>query len=191
MLQVLQCLSGQGLTSSGGSGQVGSDGGNSSGASRAAVKERSVWYYNYLRIAFLYKLWSIVMFLVSSCGAIRFRSFNVLFEEIYQKQCGWSVPDTELRESLRLAVAEILLPAYRSFIKRFGYAALTPCYLSKVNLWAQESAIFSEWYLQYSFYFMFVVLKHIIFWSSVGLSSRIAKHLENTWSTLPSNSSCC
>ncbi|KAJ1273560.1 hypothetical protein BS78_06G290900 [Paspalum vaginatum] len=87
--KVLQYLSGQGLTSSGGSGQVGSDGGNSSGASRAAVKER-------------------------------FRSFNVLFEEIYQKQCGWSVPDTELRESLRLAVAEILLPAYRSFIKRFG-----------------------------------------------------------------------
>nr|CAJ86037.1 H0723C07.3 [Oryza sativa] len=85
--KVLQCLSGQGLTSSGGSGQVGSEGGNSSGASRAAVKERS---------------------------------FNVLFEEIYQKQCGWSVPDTELRESLRLAVAEILLPAYRSFLKRFG-----------------------------------------------------------------------
>lgn len=87
--KVLQCLSGQGLTSSGGSGHVGSDGGNSSGASRTAVKER-------------------------------FRSFNVLFEEIYHKQCGWSVPDTELRESLRLAVAEILLPAYRSFIKRFG-----------------------------------------------------------------------
>ncbi|KAG8044008.1 hypothetical protein GUJ93_ZPchr0458g22809 [Zizania palustris] len=86
--KVLQFLSGQGLTSSGGSGQVGSEGGNSSGASRAAVKER-------------------------------FRSFNVLFEEIYQK-CGWSVPDTELRESLRLAVAEILLPAYRSFLKRFG-----------------------------------------------------------------------
>ncbi|GJN25970.1 hypothetical protein PR202_gb13860 [Eleusine coracana subsp. coracana] len=89
--KVLQCLSGQGLTSSGGSGQIGSDGGNSSGASRAAVKER-------------------------------FRSFNMLFEEIYQKQCGWSVPDTELRESLRLAVAEILLPAYRSFLKRFGTA---------------------------------------------------------------------
>ncbi|KAF3498742.1 hypothetical protein DY000_02056373 [Brassica cretica] len=30
------------------------------------------------------------------------------------------VPDTELRESLRLAVAEVLLPAYRSFLKRFG-----------------------------------------------------------------------
>ncbi|KAF0893570.1 hypothetical protein E2562_027296 [Oryza meyeriana var. granulata] len=66
-IKVLQCISGQGLTSSGGSGQVGSEGGNSSGASRAAVKER-------------------------------FRSFNVLFEEIYEKQCGWSVPDMELRD---------------------------------------------------------------------------------------------
>ncbi|OAY67927.1 exocyst complex component EXO70A1-like [Ananas comosus] len=87
--KVLQSLSGQGLTSSGGSGPPGSDGGNSSGASRAAVKER-------------------------------FRSFNVQFEELHQRQCQWTVPDQELRESLRLAVAEILLPAYRSFIKRFG-----------------------------------------------------------------------
>jgi hypothetical protein len=47
ILQVLQCLSGQGLTSSGGSGQVGSDGGNSSGASRTAVKERSARYADY------------------------------------------------------------------------------------------------------------------------------------------------
>uniref|UniRef100_A0ACD5YC66 Uncharacterized protein n=1 Tax=Avena sativa TaxID=4498 RepID=A0ACD5YC66_AVESA len=50
----------------------------------------------------------------------RFRSFNVLFDENYQKQRGWSVPDSELRESLRLAVAEVMLPAYRSFQKRFG-----------------------------------------------------------------------
>jgi len=123
MLQVLQCLSGQGLTSSGGSGQVGSEGGNSSGASRAAVKERlvrSTFYFRLVSCAI-----SEFVFVIFSCGAIRFRSFNVLFEEIYQKQCSWSVPDTELRESLRLAVAEILLPAYRSFIKRFGYASLT------------------------------------------------------------------
>lgn len=44
-----------------------------------------------------------------------------MFEEIHQKQSQWTVPDTELRESLRLAVAEVLLPAYRSFVKRFGY----------------------------------------------------------------------
>jgi exocyst complex protein 7 len=50
--KVLQCLSGQGLTSSGGSGQVGSEGGNSSGASRAAVKERLVMYTNYSSLLF-------------------------------------------------------------------------------------------------------------------------------------------
>ncbi|OIT22861.1 exocyst complex component exo70a1 [Nicotiana attenuata] len=50
----------------------------------------------------------------------RFKTFNVQFEELHQRQTQWTVPDTELRESLRLAVAEVLLPAYRSFIKRFG-----------------------------------------------------------------------
>ncbi|KAG8093632.1 hypothetical protein GUJ93_ZPchr0012g20853 [Zizania palustris] len=50
----------------------------------------------------------------------RFKSFNMQFEELHAKQSQWSVPDQELRESLRLAVAEVLLPAYRSFVKRFG-----------------------------------------------------------------------
>ncbi|CAI9759829.1 unnamed protein product [Fraxinus pennsylvanica] len=87
--KILQCLSVQGLTSSGG-GSVGSmDGGNSSGVSRAIIKDR-------------------------------LKTFNMQFEELHQRQSQWTVPDTELRESLRLAVAEVLLPAYRSFIKRFG-----------------------------------------------------------------------
>ncbi|XP_019186366.1 PREDICTED: exocyst complex component EXO70A1-like [Ipomoea nil] len=50
----------------------------------------------------------------------RYKTFNVLFEELHQRQSQWTVPDSELRESLRLAVAEVLLPAYRSFIKRYG-----------------------------------------------------------------------
>ncbi|KAL3623453.1 hypothetical protein CASFOL_032269 [Castilleja foliolosa] len=50
----------------------------------------------------------------------RFKNFNILFEEIHQRQSQWTVPDSELRESLRLAVAEVLLPAFRSFIRRFG-----------------------------------------------------------------------
>lgn len=54
------------------------------------------------------------------CYVIRFRIFNMQFEELHQKQSQWTVPDTELRESLRLTVAEVLLPAYRSFVKRFG-----------------------------------------------------------------------
>ncbi|KAH1036945.1 hypothetical protein AAZX31_20G181100 [Glycine max] len=90
--KILQCLSIQGLTSSGGgSGTAGGDSGtgSSSGASRAIVKDR-------------------------------FKAFNIMFEELHQKQSQWTVPDSELRESLRLAVAEVLLPAYRSFVKRFG-----------------------------------------------------------------------
>lgn len=51
----------------------------------------------------------------------RFKTFNDQIEEIHQRQSQWTVPDSELRESLRLAVAEVLLPAYRSFLKRFGY----------------------------------------------------------------------
>ncbi|KAF5733673.1 exocyst complex component EXO70A1 [Tripterygium wilfordii] len=88
--KILQCLSVQGLTSSGGGSSVGGDGGSSSsGASRALIKER-------------------------------FKTFNMQFEELHLRQSQWTVPDTELRESLRLAVAEVLLPAYRSFVKRFG-----------------------------------------------------------------------
>jgi len=87
--KILQSLSAQGLTSSGGGSAVGGDGSNSSGVSRAAIKER-------------------------------LKSFNMQFEELHQRQSQWTVPDPELRESLRLAVAEVLLPAYRSFMKRFG-----------------------------------------------------------------------
>ncbi|KAJ4979021.1 hypothetical protein NE237_009801 [Protea cynaroides] len=88
--KILQVLSVQGLTSSGGgSGSMGGDGGSSSGVSRPLVKDK-------------------------------FKTFNIMFEELHQKQSQWTVPETELRESLRLAVAEVLLPAYRSFIKRFG-----------------------------------------------------------------------
>ncbi|KDP22763.1 hypothetical protein JCGZ_01980 [Jatropha curcas] len=87
--KILQCLSAQGLTSSGGGSAVPGEGGSGSGASRGLVKDR-------------------------------FKIFNAQFEELHQKQSQWTVPDTELRESLRLAVAEVLLPAYRSFVKRFG-----------------------------------------------------------------------
>ncbi|KAJ6825957.1 exocyst complex component EXO70A1-like isoform X1 [Iris pallida] len=88
LAKILQSLTVQGLSSSGGGG-MGSEGANSSGVSRATLKER-------------------------------LKSFNLQFEELHQRQSQWTVPDPELRESLRLAVAEILLPAYRSFIKRFG-----------------------------------------------------------------------
>ncbi|XP_060204464.1 exocyst complex component EXO70B1 [Lycium barbarum] len=50
----------------------------------------------------------------------RFKSFNACFEEIYRIQTGWKVPDAQLREELRISISEKVLPAYRSFLGRFG-----------------------------------------------------------------------
>ena len=64
-------------------------------------------------------------YLFVSFDGARFKSFNGQFEELHQRQSQWSVPDPELRESLRLSIAEVLLPAYRSFIKRFGLLVIS------------------------------------------------------------------
>ncbi|XVF49638.1 hypothetical protein PTKIN_Ptkin04bG0029200 [Pterospermum kingtungense] len=50
----------------------------------------------------------------------RFKSFNACFEEIYRIQTGWKVHDPQLREELRISISEKVLPAYRSFVGRFG-----------------------------------------------------------------------
>ncbi|KAL6858766.1 hypothetical protein ACP4OV_017768 [Aristida adscensionis] len=51
----------------------------------------------------------------------RFKSFNAAFEEAHRVQSGWCVPDLQLRDELRLSIAEKLLPAYRSFLGRFRH----------------------------------------------------------------------
>ncbi|XP_040382836.1 exocyst complex component EXO70B1-like [Oryza brachyantha] len=51
----------------------------------------------------------------------RFRSFNAAFEEAHRVQSGWCVPDTQLREELRISISEKLVPAYRSFLGRFRH----------------------------------------------------------------------
>ncbi|XP_022729923.1 exocyst complex component EXO70B1-like [Durio zibethinus] len=50
----------------------------------------------------------------------RFKNFNACFEEIYRIQTGWRVPDPQLREELRISISVKVLPAYRSFMGRFG-----------------------------------------------------------------------
>lgn len=50
----------------------------------------------------------------------RFKSFNACFEEVYRIQTAWKVPDSQLREELRISISEKVLPAYRSFVGRFG-----------------------------------------------------------------------
>lgn len=51
----------------------------------------------------------------------RFKSFNATFEDIYRIQTAWKVPDPQLREELRISISEKVLPAYRSFMGRFGH----------------------------------------------------------------------
>lgn len=50
----------------------------------------------------------------------RFKNFNACFEDIYRTQTAWKVPDAQLREELRISISEKVLPAYRSFMGRFG-----------------------------------------------------------------------
>lgn len=49
----------------------------------------------------------------------RFKSFNSLFEEIHKVQSTWTVADDQLRTELRISIAEMVIPAYRSFLGRF------------------------------------------------------------------------
>ncbi|OMO71679.1 Exocyst complex protein Exo70 [Corchorus olitorius] len=50
----------------------------------------------------------------------RFKNFNACFEDIYRVQTAWKVPDSQLREELRISISEKVIPAYRSFMGRFG-----------------------------------------------------------------------
>ncbi|XP_020587389.1 exocyst complex component EXO70B1-like [Phalaenopsis equestris] len=49
----------------------------------------------------------------------RFKAFNAAFEEVHRTQSLWCVPDSQLREELKISILGKLLPAYRSFLGRF------------------------------------------------------------------------
>lgn len=51
----------------------------------------------------------------------RFKSFNLAFEEVHKAQVSWIVFDSLLREELRISISDKLLPAYRSFLGRYGH----------------------------------------------------------------------
>ena len=118
-LQILQTLT---IQATGGTGSSAPSDVSSSGVSRSMIKERSVPQQNDL----FYVPWQQIIIrdqeIVCSFG--RFKSFNAQFEELHAIQSQWTIPDQELQDNLRLAVAEVLLPAYRSFINRFGYVQL-------------------------------------------------------------------
>nr|XP_043617366.1 exocyst complex component EXO70A1-like [Erigeron canadensis] len=49
----------------------------------------------------------------------RFKSFNAMFDDVHKTQALWLIPDTRLREELRISISELLIPAYRSFLGRY------------------------------------------------------------------------
>lgn len=49
----------------------------------------------------------------------RFKILNATFEEIFQTQSTWFVPDLQLREQLHKSILEKVLPAYESFLQQY------------------------------------------------------------------------
>ncbi|KAD2243184.1 hypothetical protein R6Q59_005630 [Mikania micrantha] len=49
----------------------------------------------------------------------RLLGFNTRFEEIYKSQTGWSVPDGQLCEDLRISMSVNVIQGYRTFFHRF------------------------------------------------------------------------
>ncbi|KDP44174.1 hypothetical protein JCGZ_05641 [Jatropha curcas] len=54
--------------------------------------------------------------------AEHFKRFNSAFEELYKKQSSWVVPDSKLRDEIKVSLARKLVPAYRGFHQKFRAA---------------------------------------------------------------------
>lgn len=48
----------------------------------------------------------------------RMQSFYLAFEEVYKSQTGWLIPDSQLREDLRISTSLKVIQAYRTFVGR-------------------------------------------------------------------------
>ncbi|XP_020092358.1 exocyst complex component EXO70A1-like isoform X1 [Ananas comosus] len=50
----------------------------------------------------------------------RFRGFNSAFEEVYRIQTAWSVPNSQLRDDLKISISLRVVQAYRTFMGRYA-----------------------------------------------------------------------
>lgn len=55
----------------------------------------------------------------------RFKNFNAIFDEIHKTQSSWVVADDQLQSELRVSISNMVIPAYRAFLARYGQT-LTP-----------------------------------------------------------------
>ncbi|KAF6993125.1 hypothetical protein CFC21_010058 [Triticum aestivum] len=49
----------------------------------------------------------------------RFKNFNLTYEELYRTQTAWKVVDPQLRKKMQIFISENVIPAYRSFVRRY------------------------------------------------------------------------
>ncbi|TVU50996.1 hypothetical protein EJB05_02397, partial [Eragrostis curvula] len=86
------------------------------------------YHKNYQR-----ETWSRVLALLRDDGVItvkghvqkpvlkeRFKQFNAAMDEIQRTQGAWVVSDEQLQSELRVSIAAVVVPAYRSFLGRFA-----------------------------------------------------------------------
>jgi hypothetical protein len=86
------------------------------------------YHKNYQR-----ETWSRVLSLLRDDGVItvkghvqkpvlkeRFKQFNAAMDEIQRTQGAWVVSDEQLQSELRVSIAAVVVPAYRSFLGRFA-----------------------------------------------------------------------
>ncbi|KAJ0020710.1 hypothetical protein Pint_32303 [Pistacia integerrima] len=48
-----------------------------------------------------------------------FRQFNLSFEDAYNKQSSWVVPDQTLRDEIKISLAKRIVPVYRAFYEKY------------------------------------------------------------------------
>uniref|UniRef100_A0ACD5XR98 Uncharacterized protein n=1 Tax=Avena sativa TaxID=4498 RepID=A0ACD5XR98_AVESA len=81
--------------------------------------------------AYLRASWTEALFYLSYNGVIGeppshrrlrkgMKNFNAAFGEISRVQTAWKVPNPQLRQHLRLVILQLVHPAYRVYIKRYG-----------------------------------------------------------------------
>uniref|UniRef100_J3N6B0 Exocyst subunit Exo70 family protein n=1 Tax=Oryza brachyantha TaxID=4533 RepID=J3N6B0_ORYBR len=96
--------------------------------SRKRSTDLRQYHKNYQR-----ETWSRVLNLLRDDGVItvkgsvqkpvlkeRFKQFNAAMDEIQRTQGAWVVSDEQLQSELRVSIAAVVVPAYRSFLGRFS-----------------------------------------------------------------------
>ncbi|XP_071720182.1 exocyst complex component EXO70H1-like [Rutidosis leptorrhynchoides] len=48
-----------------------------------------------------------------------FRRFNLQFDDVYKKQSTWIIPDSKIRDEIKISIAKKIVPCYRAFYENY------------------------------------------------------------------------